>query len=629
MIETNKTGPVRRADFYLRTEFPEFTTTIYRIHEEDFLIYVPGIGDKFGSISKKFQEELKPIVLSVQICKTKPKKYIEIIPPISDKEISLGLEGILMSKVDWINFLSTKFPKINFYKITDADGIVNLHIANYKVKDGKITNFVFLDLASRKALEDFLKRHNSPLKFNIIVDEFEEKPILASGFEADTNSYTFIKDLKAKPQFVQRDESLWVDNVDDIFLGNFRKENLFFWNPDEYSCYVDFSVFPNLDLRYFLMLYETSYLTPPLEKSVKDWLKDFGVKCDEFIQLILRKRIRLVLPQDFSRYDVGFLNEVYRLMPDAIISKRAVSCLQQCDIVEVSDNYIFNTTDCLSEMRKFCSLISNTNKVDADFLYKLVVWPVTARRQSFEVLHRTGVLSASLYGVNKIISKTPNNNISESVNFLMTGFSPSIHLAHSLNATYFPYQMENSQSDENYADVMGKLLNFFKSATLENFKDLEDDELFLRKGNSFISPVDLVKMNTFDSILEFEEVLSKEIVFPNSRRLMETLSVLSPEEQAQKVRFYNREVQKYLRTKESSYKIFDFSVQCLDVVLGLTTSIPFGPIFTGIKFLSKGKFSPIKHIYERLEEAMNPGTDRRNIHFLSKINRVAKLREEL
>ena len=165
---------------------------------------------------------------------------------MTDKEISLGLEGLLMSKMDWMKLLVSKFPRINFYKITDDDGVVNIHIANYKEKKGKTTKFIFLDVFNKKALEDFLKSHNSPINFNVIVDNFEQSPDLTPGFDAETGAYIYLKELKQKPHLIQRDEALWFDNVDSIFQGRFKKENLFFYDAEEYSCYVDFSAWSKI-----------------------------------------------------------------------------------------------------------------------------------------------------------------------------------------------------------------------------------------------------------------------------------------------------------------------------------------------------------------------------------------------
>ena len=629
-MKANNIGPVRRVDLHLRAEYPEFQTTIYRMTADDFLIHIKNLKVDFETINKEFEEKIKPILTRVKLTKKVPNNYLEIVPSMLDTEISKGLEGILMTKSEWIKLLAVKFPKIHFYKITDDVGVVNIHIANYKVKKGNTTQYVFLDKFSKQALEEFIDNYKSPMEFNIIVDEFDSKPSLTPGYQNDgSDAFVYVKHLTSKSIFSQRDESLWYDNVDQIFEGNFNKTDLFFFNEREYSCYVDFSVFKNIDLRYHLLLYQMVYLTPPLDKKIEDWLKTIRISQSEFIELICRERIKLLLNQEEARYDMDFLKEVYELMPDSIVSKRAVSCLQQCDIVELSNNYIFNTPECIHELKHVSNISSKFTKVDSKYLYDLAVWPIKARRHSFEILHRSGIISASLYGVNKIINNPSSTNITEDSLFLMNVFSPSVHLAHALNATYFPFVDENGFSDAYYANVMGKMLNFFKFSTLSNLNTFTDVESVLQKGHSFISPIELIDVNTFSSILDFEDVLNKELVFPNGKRLIESLSSLSPEDQKLKIVYYNKEMNKHIKNKEKITKTFDFSVQSLNAILGLSTGMPTGPILTAIK-LGKNKFfksfSPIKHIISKVEQAMEQTVDDKNIHFLSKINRVAKLK---
>ncbi|WP_306013273.1 MULTISPECIES: hypothetical protein [unclassified Allomuricauda] len=630
MKMNNGVGPVKRVDLNLRTLFPELATTIYKIELNKYLIYVTNFSGDFKVLTERFENEIRPLLTPVKLVNTKPEHFQEIIPGLSDLEISKGFQGMLMNKVEWIFLLAAKFPKINFYKISDDDGVVGIHIANYKIKSGKETKYVYADIFSIAELEAFLSSHQSPITFNIIIDEFEEKPELTQGFDERGGTFTYVREKNQKPLFVQRDESLWFDNIDAIFESKYTKEHLYFYDKEEYSCYADFSAFPNIDLRYFLMLYQTMYLSPPLDTKISEWLKGFDVTVRELLTLIERGRVKLILINDTSRYDLGFLNEVYELRPNAIISKRGVSCLQQCDIVEMSNRYIFNEMKLVQELKLISEFLAKELKKDTKMLYNALVWPIKARRKSFEVLHRGGVLSASLYGVDQIIDNPPSSDISEDTSFLLKMFSYATHLSHSLNATYFPVRGEEGYTDESYAEVMGKLLNFYRNATISNLKDFTDCESFLANGNTFVLPIELIKINPYPSILEFEEVLSKEIVFPNSERLIKTLSHLSLDEQKKKIAFYNREVTRYLGKTQKTERLLDLGVQTLFEIIGSPMGLPIGSIFNFSQWATNKymkKISPAQRIQEKIDLALNQSTDRKNIHFLSKINRVAMLRE--
>ena len=106
--------------------------------------------------------------------------------------------------------------------------------------------------------------------------------------------------------------------------------------------------------------------------------------------------------------------------------------------------------------------------------------------------------------------------------FLVNVFSYAAHLSNAFNATYFPVRGESGFTDAAHTESMGTLLNFYKSATTTSLKNYVAGERQLLQGNLTIGPIELFKMNDYISILELEEVLSKENIYPNSKRLIET-----------------------------------------------------------------------------------------------------------
>lgn len=630
--EQKNYGLIRKADLNLRSKYPELQTVIYQTLDDSFVIQIKNRKVDLVTVEQEFEKSIKPIFLRVSLSKRKPKRKVTLVPSLEDKDIPKGMQGILMSMSRWANMLMSKFPYINFYKITDERGVLNIHIANYWIEQNGIRKFQFLTRYQEGTLTDFLRRYKSGLEFRIYVDELENPPTNNNGFSKDESKVYYCNNLgHKKPEYIQRDESIWYDNIDAIYEGNFKKNSLFFLNADEYTCYVDFSVFSNVDLRYCILLYQSIFLSPPVTKNMDEWFKQLELKKSHFLELIMRERITLILIQDISRYDRKFLAEVFTLKPDAIVSRRAVASLQQCDIVETADNYLFGDGVSIKELKFISELVAKKTKLDASFLFKTLTWPIIAKRESFDVLQLGGVLSASVYGVNKIIENPPHKNISENSEFMLNVFSYAAHLSHSLNATYFPVKGEDGFTDASYTESMGTLLNFYKGATVDSLKKFIEGEQQLIKGNTLIEPIKLIKMNKFIPILELEEVLSKEIVYPNSKRLLETLAVLNPEEQKQKVEFYNTEVQKFLKVQRRTGVIVDLGTQSLNLALGVASGLPTGPMLFILKLLGKKPFralNPIRGLMEKIELALNQDLkDTKNIHYLSRINRVAKLKE--
>ncbi|MBP2831795.1 hypothetical protein J8281_06300 [Aquimarina sp. U1-2] len=634
-IENNNQGYyglVRKTDLLLRAEFPYLETTIYQKENEDFVIHLKNRKVDFQAVEHEFEKSIRPIFVPLKLSLKKPGGKSKIIAQLQDKDIPKGLQGVLMPKSKWADMLMSKFPNINFYKISDEAGIVHIHIANYWIEDKNGKKYQFLNRFQEGKLVDFLKKHQSGVEFRIHIDELEEPPPQKHGFSKDDTSAYYCNRLgRNKPKYIQRDDSIWYDNVNRIFEGTFKKNNLFFLLEDEYACYIDFSIYPNVDLRYCILLYQRIFLTPPITKDIEEWFPKIGIKRAHFMELVRRERITIVLVQEVSCYDRKFLDEVYAINRNGLVTQRAVGSLQQCDIVETADNYIFGDGISAKELKFISDIVAKQGKMDASFVFKSLAWPILAKRKSFDVLQSGGILSASVYGVNKIISNPPNGNLSESAEYLVNRFSYAAHLSNAFNATYFPVRGEDGFTDAVYTESMGTLLNFYKSATMASFKNYVTGEQLLLKGSSFINPIELFKMNDYISILELEEVLSKESIYPNSKRLIETLANLSQEEQTEKMQFYNQEVKKFLNAQIKANVIVDLTAQAFTTALGMSSGLPTGLAMFILKLLSKKplrRLSPVRGLMEKIDLAMNSNeADIENIHFLSKINRVAKFKE--
>ncbi len=57
-------GAVRRSDLYLRADYPELETVIYRIDESQFLIYSKDFPEDFESFNREFNDSIRLIFAS-------------------------------------------------------------------------------------------------------------------------------------------------------------------------------------------------------------------------------------------------------------------------------------------------------------------------------------------------------------------------------------------------------------------------------------------------------------------------------------------------------------------------------------------------------------------------------------
>lgn len=623
------TGIARRTDLNLRSEYPDLRTTIYKLSEDRFEILCDGIDGDFLEFSKHFDNAIKSFTAPVVVTQIRPSAFLEIIPPISDKEISKGFEGMSMSIVIFRNILIAKFPKINFTRIEQEFPKIIIYTANYveDIPDGKVYHFT--SLADKQLLEFFLAGLKMPLPFEIKDEDVTDLPDLKI-YHSD-NPVQIIEATKIGSRyaydFSRRDEALWFDRIDNIFEGTFTKKDLYFYNDKEYSCYVDYSSFKNIDLRNHLLLFQTVYLTLPYDKHIEGWLKESNIRKVEFLDLIACGRVKLVLTQPEFRYDHTFLPEAYAANPNGVISRRAISALHQIDLVEMSDNYILNDPNILRELMPFCEAAAKISNTKASYFFDMLVWPIKARRKSFDYLLNGGAFQTGAYGVNNTVEKRISEAVGKDLSFEFIVNSPAIHLANSLNATYFPFQSEGGYTDQYFANVMGDQLNFYKTATLQNMTSFIESRNEISSGVVSINPIDIIHVNDYISITELEATLAKGQFFPGNKNLLESLASLTESDRQAKIRYYNDEVVRNLNSKKISPTAIELGVNTAIDVAGYASGMPFlGLAYTALKFGGKG-LAKATNISEKLQQAFNDNPDKANIHYLTKINRVAKLKE--
>jgi len=629
----NQEGIVRRADLQFRAEYPEIITIIYKISEWSYILYCETVREDFDDIEHQFEGKIKSATTPLKLSLEKPKDFLEIISPISDNQISKDFEGLSFTIPLLFNLLLSKFPHIKFSKIeTIKNEKITVYTSRVTEKEPNVTTYRFLNTIDREKIMKFLQGLKIPAVFEIIDEEilipaddfpqYQQNPIqiLHSARLRKNTSFDFSK----------RDDALWFDNIDKIFDGSFKKKDLDFYHTGHYSCYVDFSAFENIDIRNHLLLFQTIYLTPPFDKNIVHWLAEASISKNEFLDLIAKGRIKLILTQPEFRYDMTFIVEAYSVNPNAVITRRALAVLQQIDLVEMSDNYLLNDPKILKELVPIFMHVAKNLNLDSKFLYETLLWPIKARRKSFEHLFIKGIFGTASFGVNNAIETKYSELAGHDLSFDFTVNSSTIHLASSLDATYFPFKSENGYSDQFYANAMGDLLNFYKNANITNLNSYLENKEQAHKGVIQINPIDVIHINNYISIAELEREIAKNAAPFGGKFLMETLGVLSEEDRIQKIQYYNSEVIKNINRKEKSAFAIDLGTNLALDGAGMLTGFPFiGSALSVIKKSSKVIIDNIgpNDFSNKLENAVkNP--DKSNIHYLTKINRVAKLKPQ-
>ena len=181
-----------------------------------------------------------------------------------------------------------------------------------------------LDLPLRVAVDPLASPKTAPFRFK-----------LPGGGDIDLLPSRRVAGSRELRWLVEDDDDFWsstrtkllgtamLDTPAAAFKADFGSNGL--------SCYVNATVAPSSNLRAFLTLYRTVYLSPPLASCADSVLATLGVTRDEIVELLQTERLRLVIPQSVDRYDESWLSLAAEAAPASILLSRRLAAATVID----------------------------------------------------------------------------------------------------------------------------------------------------------------------------------------------------------------------------------------------------------------------------------------------------------
>lgn len=640
----NQTFVVQRTDFIIRSYFPELITTIFKISDWEHLIYIHN--DDHPLLEKNnIVNKLK------SFCESRENRL-----NISEFEHRI-LERFQYAYSNHNHLYDTILEKI---KLLNFDTITDQELA-LLINDQTFTSHV----------NNYFDRHIRPMTVNVrIIDNKPDyyleiiQPIadenIVSGFKGfsftipnlinfKTNENSngtnptldFISPfLSNSTDFEQQDEITFFNRLDDIYLGKYCKENLPFYNSKEIACFLDYSMVKDnpINIRNYLLWYDKVYMTIPVdhiwqqfyknEKSYKSALDAFRnehkIYYDEIIELIKLNRINIILTQPIEHYDVVFINEVYKVNPSAIISRRTINTLLLMDIVEIFNNYPLKDERYLQEVNKLAISMSTPLGVNQQFMYNYLSWPIKAYRESLDLLTFNTSHRFCNIGVNTIIQRHASSIYKKDLTFEYTSFATNVHIANALNATYFCSD-NHGFNDDYYALTMGNILNSFK---LFKYKDIELAQSIFPTNQS---PIELFEVNNFSTVKDINDVYKTFSSAKHGQQLLRRLSILENEDLSAEINYYNKAINKHDKDGKALKLAWDISYLWITasplLPQSLILSILFGIGQMGIDTLLDTN-QVQKLLFDLYQNYQGNNLMAKNVHFLSKISPVAKFKQQ-
>ena len=441
-------GSIKRDDQRLRLRYYGLNTKIFLLETRHYLIQLLNCQEQLEKLQQVFDHEIRIMGDRVTLAAEAPVQYLAEIPSLEDSS-TFG-EGIFLTADMLKTLLISRFPRIPFHSVTvdHAKGVtLRVTVAAETTPE-------------QQEIEAYV--HSLHLPYHQVQVNLAAKPAPPMYVGEVTLSCTD----PTKP-YSLRDAEFWFDRASALYDGTVTKEQLPWFRPGT-KCYLNASVWSKSDfnLRSNLMLYDTVYLSFPLEDHLEKFLAAQHLTRQDLEIMVEQGKLVAFLPNNENRYDSQLLQRFYDIQASAVVSKRGINALLATYYTELERTYRGfwqGNEQLLKELHLACAFSDDPRvRGVGDYL----VWPLRTKAESMERFQVSGPMGAASLGIQELIRPIfPEEQWKETIEFefLVNGDSPQIAAA--LQATYFPFQVANGgkpYSDAGVATLMELIFHGYR-----------------------------------------------------------------------------------------------------------------------------------------------------------------------
>lgn len=393
---------VRRNDLSLRLKYIGIKTRIFKIAPFKYVILCSNIPDDFEKIKTYFDRSIRYLTLQISLSDQVPEHYVEELFPIDMEHPVDDFRATARTRVEIEEYIYGRYHDFDIRKIVPSEGGINFHMDIYVGSD--VSDKQIARLQKELTEVDFGTDQIQVLR---TTDPPEDKTKLNPQ-----DSVMWLNTNKSYP-FTVAETDFWYDNIEAIYDGSVKRKDLSFCRDGELKCFVNASVFPVINLRSLLLLYDTVYLALPIENFLDEFLEMQGMKKKELVQLVSMGKVVLLLGNDETRYDRQVILDAYKESPDSVIGRRAMNAMMIAQLVEMKNQYAANypmAYEMASQLAKYGN-----------------------QKQDEVALHISELLAYNFFR---------EHDQKNAIEFEFISKAESAHLAMALDATYFPFRAE-------------------------------------------------------------------------------------------------------------------------------------------------------------------------------------------
>lgn len=611
---------VQRTDLALRARYPQLETRIFQVGAFEYRIVFDDAILRADVIREEFANSIRPITVPVDVSNEVPSNFLREIRPLADHQIAFGFAGLPFTRDDLRTVLYGKFPRLP--NLTSVDNVRHPTLTLAFERE--------LTLEEKKSVTTFFERWESgwPIEFAVATSA-EKLTTPPATIGADALRIMPARLRKRELRFVEEDEAYWFDHVDALFEGALGPEHVLDLERLGTSCYVDATIFPQIDLRQAILCYDTVLLSPPLvDADGQSFWERQALTREDFVQLAALDRVRFVLRQAEERTDVALLQSIYEVNPGAIIGRRRASALLAADLVQTANEYRFNAV--ARFVPELSRLLAPELNVPESELVQMLLWPNAARRSCLLPLMSDGLMSIGSFGQGKLLGDQLQRITSRDLRLEAFAVSDGVHIAHAFSSTLIP-PLDEQHGFTVLRRIVGERLNFYRSFNARITAAWAENERRREEKVRLLPAIPVFEFDRHASVGDLISLTSYQSTRRKGRALLSRLSQLPLEERALEVERLSNELYELGVRKERRAMLLD-TLDDLKEVGAAALDITLAPVrsvwnITKAVLRVGRKIPAIDNFMDDLERDTLPSRYRNSdLDFLSKIERVAELR---
>lgn len=338
----------------------------------------------------------------------------------------------------------------------------------------------------------------------------------------------------------EEDEDFWIQYRHSIFSADDDVKPSDYLPPSftlkRSRCFVDASVFPRLNLRVYLTLYEQVVIALPLDSKSECFYQMFMINKNELKELVARGRLLFVIPQNLARYSQDLLLDILSVDPNSVIFSRqlAASTIQGIQ----SKIGIVGTTFSSDEQYHF---LNHLSRIDSQEVKRLAA--VLSEQWQFgeSIVNREGATAAFRLGISNLAIRGYQEKGQDYLIELSTA-SSSYEFAQGLKAHHFPFDGD-TYSENAACHIVSSLYN----GVLSDSNKIKESELSVLLN-------DIFTINNDMDILELDSSLSHSLI-RSLPGIVSDYSSLDEHTLFNKMRILRQEVRDIERNKKRITKL--------------------------------------------------------------------------